>query len=146
MANGLCDNYCKDCVYRQALTNGFCIVCNYLLDTGKRRPCPAGEGCTVKIKGKRGRCWDDESIIQWEKAMARLKAESRNEKKERMREVRKQMLFDRMRTLSCAECGKEFKTDHPRKIYCSVQCKNRAKSRMAYNRKIGAIRNANDKD
>lgn len=22
--------------------------CNYYLDTGKRRPCPAGEGCTVK--------------------------------------------------------------------------------------------------
>lgn len=22
--------------------------CNYILDTGKRRPCPAGDGCTVK--------------------------------------------------------------------------------------------------
>ena len=30
--------------------------CNYLLDTGRRRPCPPGKGCTVKRgRGEMGR-------------------------------------------------------------------------------------------
>lgn len=30
--------------------------CNYLLDTGRRRPCAFGEGCTVKqTKGRKSR-------------------------------------------------------------------------------------------
>ena len=29
--------------------------CDYLLNTGHRRPCPAGENCTVYKKGKRGK-------------------------------------------------------------------------------------------
>lgn len=38
---------CTGCVhFYGAYENNRC--CNYLFDTGKRRPCPPGEGCTVK--------------------------------------------------------------------------------------------------
>lgn len=32
---------CKGCIYHSN-------VCNYLFDTGHRRPCPPGKACTVK--------------------------------------------------------------------------------------------------
>ena len=30
-------------------------ACVYILDTGRRRPCPAGEGCTEYERAPRGR-------------------------------------------------------------------------------------------
>ena len=44
---GLVDSTCRGCVYRAGI-NASSMICNYYLDTGKRRPCPAGKGCTVK--------------------------------------------------------------------------------------------------
>ena len=42
---------CKGCIYYFS-TSG---TCDYLIMTGKRRPCPAGKGCSVKVvKKKRG--------------------------------------------------------------------------------------------
>jgi hypothetical protein len=39
--------YCKGCIhYRGMFATDIC--CNYYFDTDKRRPCPFGEGCTVK--------------------------------------------------------------------------------------------------
>lgn len=43
------DKHCKGCIYRCNLYN-YLYCCDYFLRTGKRRPCPAGQGCTVKIK------------------------------------------------------------------------------------------------
>ena len=51
MAKSNCDN----CVYSALLTASNTRCCNYLLVTNKRRPCPAGEGCTVKVVRKRRR-------------------------------------------------------------------------------------------
>lgn len=48
-------SYCDDCVYSAALSAVTTRVCNYFLATDKRRPCPAGEGCTVKVVRKRRR-------------------------------------------------------------------------------------------
>lgn len=48
-------SYCDNCVYSAALSACTQRVCNYLLVTNKRRPCPAGEGCTVKVVRKRRR-------------------------------------------------------------------------------------------
>ena len=48
------DKYCWDCRYYQ----GNCeanMCCCYLLITDKRRPCPPGKDCTVKVKRKRVR-------------------------------------------------------------------------------------------
>jgi hypothetical protein len=47
--------YCDNCVYSGTLTASTTKVCNYLLVTNKRRPCPPGEGCTVKVVRKRSR-------------------------------------------------------------------------------------------
>ena len=41
-------NYCDGCLYRETL-NGYGQMCAYILRTGHRRPCPPGEGCTVKV-------------------------------------------------------------------------------------------------
>lgn len=42
------DAYCTKCYYRVFLPAlGF--GCEYICVTGKRRPCPSGEGCTVRI-------------------------------------------------------------------------------------------------
>ena len=47
-------NPCDGCVhfYADYEVN---LMCNYIFDTGKRRPCPFGAGCTVKKLQKRKR-------------------------------------------------------------------------------------------
>lgn len=42
--------YCSDCFYRGKIGGMPC--CDYLLRTEKKRPCPPGEGCTVKVTVK----------------------------------------------------------------------------------------------
>ena len=44
--------YCEGCIYwgGDYQTNR---SCNYIFQTGHRRPCPPGKDCTVKIIGKR---------------------------------------------------------------------------------------------
>lgn len=41
---------CKGCIYLGEQVKS----CDYFLITGKRRPCPPGEGCTAKHCGKKG--------------------------------------------------------------------------------------------
>ena len=60
---------CKGCVYAAALSGEW--FCDYLSITGHRRPCPPGEGCTVRVEAEKdpkrkwkecppvkGRTWD----------------------------------------------------------------------------------------
>ena len=49
MAN---DKFRDDCHYYKTFTTGGMRCCTYLLKTDKRRPCPPGEGCTVKVPRK----------------------------------------------------------------------------------------------
>ena len=44
-----CDEYCIGCFHHAENLN----VCLYILDTTKRRPCPAGKGCEFKFEGIR---------------------------------------------------------------------------------------------
>lgn len=46
------DKNCKDCYYFKQVYSGTVRCCHYILIEDKMRPCPPGEGCTVKIKGK----------------------------------------------------------------------------------------------
>ena len=46
---GVCTKYCDPCVYRKSFTGGWWPYCDYLCMTGKPRPCPAGDGCTVRV-------------------------------------------------------------------------------------------------
>lgn len=44
----LCDTNCLGCHYAKLSYDGESPICLYILFTGKRRPCPMGEGCTVR--------------------------------------------------------------------------------------------------
>lgn len=51
--DGRCDNFCNGCIYKMFLGGGkFTPYCNYIVETGHPRPCPAGTGCTVKVTRK----------------------------------------------------------------------------------------------
>jgi hypothetical protein len=45
---------CRDCIYGCLLYGGT-ISCDYIFKVGRKRPCPPGDDCTVKIKRKRKR-------------------------------------------------------------------------------------------
>lgn len=47
-----CDKFCHDCWYYRMIFHDL-KYCSYFFDTDKRRPCPAGTGCTVKVKRKK---------------------------------------------------------------------------------------------
>ena len=59
MQQGVCNRYCKGCVYNAELGSPKSGYCNYIFVERKRRPCPAGNGCTVRIKGRTRRAKDD---------------------------------------------------------------------------------------
>lgn len=46
---------CDNCHYCGFLVNGGVPYCKYLLVTDHRRPCPPGDGCTVKVPIKLNR-------------------------------------------------------------------------------------------
>ena len=53
----LVDDYCLGCVHRTIMTGvgeSKTPACGYILNTEQRRPCPPGEGCTVREIGKKG--------------------------------------------------------------------------------------------
>lgn len=54
-------NYCDNCIYSCGFTGLNIKSCDYFLVTNKRRPCPPGKGCTVKVvrKGKRKKGAED---------------------------------------------------------------------------------------
>ena len=52
------DKNCKGCDHSMVVwmdDMGLYYACDYLNRVGKRRPCEYGEGCTVKLKKKRGK-------------------------------------------------------------------------------------------
>ena len=62
----LVDSYCEGCEHCAQMRT-INAVCNYLLDTGHRRPCPSGKGCTehtskkpitIKRGGFKGVMWN----------------------------------------------------------------------------------------
>jgi hypothetical protein len=130
MADGVCDSYCKGCVFNQNCSGDFVTLCVYYLVTNVRRPCPAGQGCTVKQTGRKLNKWGYENNVKWKEAdnyRKQLRAEH-------LEQIRKERHMKNLRTATCAECGKEFYTDNPRRIYCSDRCKCRVESRKRYRR------------
>lgn len=45
------NRYCRGCIYHGKAWGDTC--CNYILMEKRRRPCKAGEGCTVRTIGKK---------------------------------------------------------------------------------------------
>lgn len=67
-------NSCKGCYY--GTHTGELWVCDYILMTGHRRPCPPGEGCTVRIEAAqdRKRAWKERNTMSkrtWDTGRAR---------------------------------------------------------------------------
>ncbi len=65
---------CKGCAYAVLLSGDWC--CDYLGVTGHRRPCPPGEGCTVRAEGDRDskRIWKETKPMKgrsWDTTKAR---------------------------------------------------------------------------
>lgn len=46
---GVCTKYCDKCTYCKSFAGGTIPYCDYLCMTGKLRPCPAGDGCSVRV-------------------------------------------------------------------------------------------------
>lgn len=105
MANGVCDRFCNGCVFKQHINGGKLMLCEYYFRTGRRRPCPAGSGCTVKETGKRKFGWALENDATWE-----------NKQKWKVKYHRE-----------CLYCGKGFDTSDGRKAYCCFECRNKNK-------------------
>lgn len=118
-----CDSFCDGCIYvRRVGVAG--RSCAYLDVEGKRRPCLAGKGCTVKTT-------------------SRMAPEQRRQNRLRyLEERREKQRQARMRTVICPICGLEFKTTDTRKKYCSQKCYNEGRKlsyRKIYDKKKGAL-------
>ena len=102
-----CNSYCNGCVYK-GIVQGNVPCCNYIFMEDKMRPCPPGEGCTVKT-------------TNWE---ARRKgAEERKQRKlEQMKQARAKKRLARVHTVVCPICGKAFETVRVQARYCSKEC------------------------
>lgn len=72
---GVCTKYCDPCVYRKSITGGWCPYCDYLCMTGKQRPCPAGDGCTVRVTR---RVYRKRVLTEEEKAQREERKRERN--------------------------------------------------------------------
>lgn len=110
---GICDRFCKGCVYNGYFAGGELSICEYFLITNQLRPCPAGTGCTVKKTGKKISRWDYERELTWQK------------REKRKCEPKEREVFHRV----CACCGTAFDTVFKQQIYCCKKCKMRMAQR-----------------
>lgn len=103
----MASDYCNGCVYK-GVVGGNTPCCNYIFMEDRMRPCPPGEGCTVKMTNQDAR---------------RLEAEERRKKAAaKAREQRAKLRAARVRTVICPMCGGTFKTDQLQRKYCSPAC------------------------
>lgn len=103
-----CDSHCMGCIYNQRFHGLKAGMCAYYFETGRRRPCPPGKGCTVKSTAEKhkNKTWRKMTDAEWQQR-----------KKARMREG------------ICKECGERFQTSSLRQIYCSKKCADKASMR-----------------
>lgn len=108
----VCDSYCNGCIY-QGYATGDLKLCEYMLRTEKRRPCPAGTGCTVKQVGERTKAWREENDETWIAKQQRKKKPI----------PPKHEVYHKQ----CPVCGKIFETGKSNKLYCCEDCAVKAK-------------------
>ena len=102
-----CNNYCNGCVY-QGFVNGKVPCCNYIFMEDKRRPCPPGAGCTVKMTNR--------------EAQRKAAGDRKRKALERAKEARAKKRLARVHTVVCPICGKAFETDRVQARYCYKEC------------------------
>ena len=76
----VCTKYCDACIYRKTFTSGATPFCDYLCMTGKQRPCPAGDGCTVRSTR---RVYRKRALTEEEKAQREERKRERNRETKR---------------------------------------------------------------
>lgn len=106
---------CRDCIYSCKLMEDL-ISCDYYIKTDIRRPCPGGDGCTVKQTGKKVGAWEFQNNAEWEK-----RKKERNEKRNELRRLA------RIQEKRCVVCGEAFQTTDSRRLYCPVHATPRHK-------------------
>ncbi len=119
---------CYGCIYL-SLVAGEHPCCNYIFMENKRRPCPPGEGCTVKITDKG---------VKKRKTKERraLSVEQQKRKSERDRLYREKKRASRRKL--CRYCGKEFTPTPENYHFCCDACK---KAQRKESRRNADIRN-----
>ena len=95
--------YCDGCHYRQHFTSGGLPYCNYLCSTGHKRPCPAGDGCTVRVLRKvyRKRVRTDAEKIEFREK----ELERQRRKQKAYYERHKEEISAKAREKRLAKCG-----------------------------------------
>jgi hypothetical protein len=151
--NKVCDEYCQDCSYFYG-SSDYELCCNYYLDTDKRRPCPPGTGCTVKVYRAGKRRFGKYSIVTANEESPKTQKNkvpvlktcpvcgneflaTRSDKKycdsvccviANNRKTLEKIKAEREpRYRLCKLCGKEFMITNPNQQYCNEECKRKRK-------------------
>lgn len=102
---GVCTRYCDPCIYRKKFQSGALPYCDHLCMTGKPRPCPAGDGCTVRVTR---RVYRKRELTEEEKAArAQRKKEWRREYDRRRRKENREKILEQQ---------KKYKQEHREQV------------------------------
>lgn len=141
----VCDQHCKGCVYFYEYGETSSLkVCEYMFQTGNRRPCHAGKGCTVRAT-KKGRTMaqrmeaDAYSYLARKEAQDKLSVDMRQCDQDgagvsygKWKAAQPQVQYAKAPKeglKACLWCGKMFKPKMPYAKYCCPDCRNAAYSR-----------------
>ena len=91
MAEAICDLWCEGCI---VLPLHAAVYCDFFMTTGRRRPCKAGTGCTVRIL-RHDPPRPDERLRERERA--RLAAEAQEAAREKARAAAERRKAERTR-------------------------------------------------
>ena len=142
MAKGICGKRCKSCQYRTYFPNPpHYIACYYRGITEQRRPCEAGEGCTVYKKGrpfmekrplavkKQFECVCKMCGTKFISSTRKKYCETCYHKREQMRVVAwnekkraEHMAAEQLKDKTCILCGKVYHSPRANKGFCP-ECK-----------------------
>ena len=122
----VCTDYCKGCFYRKYFTARAWPYCDYLCMTGKRRPCPAGDGCTEKVTADP---YKPKAFTVVKRPRVKTPEQKEKEKQFRLEKRREQ---DRKRYLERTEEDKEKDREKCREYYHSHKAECNAKHAEYY--------------
>lgn len=120
---GVCTKYCDPCTYRKSFTSGTIPYCDYLCMTGKLRPCPAGDGCTVRVTR---RVYRKRALTEEEKA-------ERDERRRQKKREAKKRSYQKNREKILAR-QKQYQKEHREELNAySREYRKRRKERESVN-------------
>ena len=106
--------YCEGCFYRKTFAS-LGPYCDYLCMTGRKRPCPAGDGCTVRVLVRR----EHPTAFTIFPKRKRISANMTEEEIAAIREYRRerQREYDHRRYLKNREKRKEISRIYSKEYY-----------------------------